>query len=102
MVELYESLKMLHIFIHFRSDVQWLLLLPLPEAHLLLGGYVRLAQGNYHCAIFIDIKRDDSLGMRIENGLAGSARSHIPDHEHGVPAGIRSYYHVELAIVGGC
>lgn len=102
MVKLDKFLQMLNFLIHFRGNIQWLFLLPLPQTNLLLGWAIGLAEGDNHGAIFVDVQGHNTIGVGIEDCLAGGAGCYVPDYQHGVVAGVRGHYYVEFFVVGCC
>lgn len=73
MVELDELLHTIYLLVHLGLDELRIFLLPLPQRHLLLGRSGGLAERNDQGSIGVDIQREHSFWMWIEDGLARGA-----------------------------
>ena len=82
MVEFDELLHAVNFLVHLGCDVAGFLLFPFPECDPLLGGSGGLAEGGDQGSLIIDIEGDNSIGMRVEDGLAGSTGINVPNHKH--------------------
>ena len=100
MVEFDKLLHAVNFLVHFGGDVAWLLLLPFPKCDPLLSGSGGLAEGGDQGSLIIDIEGDNSVWMRVEDGLAGSTGIDIPNHKHGVLASVSRDNDVPIFVVG--
>ena len=101
-VELDKLLHAVYLFIHLCSDESAIFFIPLPQSDVLLGRRMCFRQGDDHGAIFVDVKRNDSFWVRVEDGLAWGARADVPDNQHRIFPHVCGDDDVEGAVVGNC